>query len=56
MKKTRILSVLTSLLLISSMLLSFAACGEGETQTPANTDAPTSSDQVVTEGETKYDP
>lgn len=56
MKKNRFVSILVSLLLTSSMLLSLAACGEGEPQTPANTDAPTTGDQVVTEGETKYDP
>lgn len=51
----RLLSTLTALLLVASMLLSFAACGEGE-QNPAATDAPTTGDQAATEGETNYDP
>ncbi len=56
MKKKRILSILTSLLLVASMLLSFAACGEGEGEETAATDAPATGDQAVTEGETEYDP
>ncbi len=56
MNTKRLLSTLTAVLLIASMLLSFVACGEGEENPPATTDAPASGDVAETEGETKYDP
>ncbi len=55
MKAKRIISILTSLILVASMLLSFAACGEGE-KNPDVTDAPASDEQAATEVETNYDP
>lgn len=57
MKTKRILSVLTSLLLVASMILSFAACGESQEKTPDATDnLSTGGDQAVSESETQYDP
>lgn len=55
MKVKRLFSTLTALFIVTSMLLSFAACGEGE-ENPAATDAPATGDQAVIESETQYDP